>query len=82
MRGGQRCRKRLAELPLVLRVAVGVQQHDGDRLGLGGRDLARERVGGGRRQRAQRARLASSAPVRAKRSSGGTSGAGRAAHRR
>ena len=78
----QALRQRLAERALVLRVAVGVQQADGDRLGLGLLDG----VDGGA-QRVLRERLDSgpSGPIRSRaptRRSGGTSGAGWAAQSR
>ena len=78
----QRRRERVADAPLVLRVAVGVQQHDRDRLGLGGGDRRRASASAAS---GVSSRSAPSGVIRsgaAKRSSGGTSGAGRAAHRR
>ncbi len=76
---GKRARERFAEGLLVLRVAVGVQEADGDGLGL-------ERLDGARPPRRRRVRApgrpASSARSAPTRRSGGTSGAGRPTHSR
>ena len=70
---GQRGLERGPQLALVLRMAVGVQQHDGDRLGLAGGDGARRAR---RRPRAAAAGLSGVIRSRApKRRSGGVIGA-------
>ena len=80
---GQRLAQRGAERALVLGEAVGVQQADGDGLGL---ERARPPSATSRGalvgQRLEHAVRAACARARATRRSGGTSGAGCAAHSR
>ena len=80
---GQGVRERLAQRELVLGMAVGVQQHDGDRLDRGpqlaSRLASQPAAEGSNGSSGPSGVIRSRAP---KRSSAGTSGAGRAAHSR